>query len=143
MNSNRVIPKLYETEKIPTDEKPILQVWIIPKLNFVWCVAELDMQTNEVFGYANLNDDDMAEWGYFNIKEIKNNGAELTETTIKPFKEMIDIVRPKNGCPKCTSHHYGYHTIQRQDQGLVDDQFSLWICRNCNYQPFTNISGLI
>ena len=118
-------------------------MWIIPSVNFVWCIAELDMQTGEAFGYANLNNDYDAEWGYININDIKKNGAELTETTIKPFKEMLEIVRPQNECPDCGSSQYGYHTIKRQDPELVDDTFHLWICKNCNYQPFTNIRGLI
>ena len=140
---SKKIPKLYETDGVPFDEKPIVQIWYHRKVNFVWCIAELDMQTGEALGYANLNDDYDAEWGYINIHEIKKNGAELTETTIKLFSEMLPLVRPKNGCPECGSAQYGHHTIKRQDPTLVDDTFHLWICRNCNYQPFTTIRGLI
>jgi hypothetical protein len=143
MPEQNKIPKLYETDSTPFDEKVIVQVWVHPKVNFLWCVAEFSMQTGEAFGYANLNNDDAAEWGYFNVQDIKGNGAELTETTMKLFKEIMPLVRPKNGCPKCTSAQYGYQTIQRQDPTLVDDTFHLWICRNCNFQPFTSIRGLI
>jgi hypothetical protein len=137
------IPKLYETDGIPFDEKLIVQVWCHPNVNFIWCIAELDMQTGEAFGYANLNDDDMAEWGYIDISDIQKNEAELTETTIKSFKEMLEMVRPQNGCPECESKDFGYHTIKREDPCLTDDTFHLWICRNCNFQPFTNVRGLI
>ncbi|MDG6943350.1 MAG: hypothetical protein JRM94_04675 [Nitrososphaerota archaeon] len=44
---------------------------------FNWLVAELDPATNTAFGYANLDDDEMAEWGYINIQELIENGADL------------------------------------------------------------------
>lgn len=137
------IPNLCETDGIPFDEKQIHQIWIIPSVNFVWCIAEIDIKTNEAFGYANLNDDQMAEWGYIDINDIRKNGAKLIHCPAMPFKKALEIVRPKNGCPKCSSDQYGYHTIKRGDPTLTDDMFDLWICRNCNYQPFTNIRGLV
>ena len=45
------------------------------------------------FGYANLNDDDMAEWGYISIKELLENGATLDRTwepcTYREARERI------------------------------------------------------
>ncbi len=141
--SAQEIPKLCETDGTPFAEKIIHQIWHIASVNFVWCVAELDETTKEAFGYANLNDDDMAEWGYISIPEIKANGAKMIESEPKKFSEMIKLLRPKNGCPECTSVQYGFHTIQRGDPTLTDDTFEMWICRNCNFQPFTNIRGLV
>ena len=63
MSTQNTIPALYQTDGIPFDEKLIHQIWIIPSVNFIWCVAELDIKTKDAFGYANLNDDDMAQWG--------------------------------------------------------------------------------
>ena len=37
------------------------------------------------FGYANLNDDQMAEWGNISIKELKENGAQK-DNEWKPCK---------------------------------------------------------
>jgi len=49
-----------------------------------------------------------------------------------------------DGCPKCGSKEFGYHTIKRQDPTLTDDEFTLWICKNCAYQPTENhIPGLV
>ncbi len=141
--SAQEIPKLCETDGTPFAEKIIHQIWHIASVNFVWCVAELDETTKEAFGYANLNSDRDAEWGYIDIADIKKNGAKLTETTIKPFSEMLPLVRPQNDCPECGSTQYGYHAIKRGDPTLTDDTFELWICRNCNFQPFSNIRGLI
>ena len=143
MSTQNAIPRLYQTDGIPLDEKLIHQIWMIPSVNFVWCVAELDSSTNEAFGYANLNDDSMAEWGYIDITDIKQNGAKLVSSQVLPFKEILDMVRPRNGCPECQSNEYGFHRIKRGDPTLTDDVFELMICRNCNYQPFTNIRGLI
>ncbi len=137
------IPKLYETDGTPFAEKIIHQIWMLTSVNFVWYVAELDPKTKEAFGYANLNNDDAAEWGYIDIADIKKNGANLIASPAMPFADVSKLLRPKNGCPKCGSHQYGYQSIKREDPTLTDDTFELWICRNCNYQPFTDIPGLI
>lgn len=51
--------------------------------------------------------------------------------------------KDKNKCPECNSFKFGYHKIKRGDPTLTDDVFELWICINCNYQPFDNVRGLI
>ncbi|MBI3859795.1 MAG: hypothetical protein HY296_06140 [Thaumarchaeota archaeon] len=40
-------------------------------------IAEMDREKNLAFGYANLNDDTFAEWGYISIQELLDNNAEL------------------------------------------------------------------
>ena len=76
------IPKLYETEGISLDDKMIYQKWEIPQIGFYWLIAEVDLEKDLAFGYANLNDDQMAEWGYIPIDELKENGASLIEDWI-------------------------------------------------------------
>ena len=49
----------------------------IRRLGYYWLIAELDPERNLAFGYANLNNDDFAEWGYISITELLENGAEL------------------------------------------------------------------
>ena len=71
------IPKLYATERIPFEKKVIYQRYKIKPLRFYWLIAELDKKKNLAFGYANLNDDQLAEWGYISIDELLENGAEL------------------------------------------------------------------
>lgn len=71
------IPKLYETENIPAEKKIIYQKWEIPQIGFYWLIAELDKKENLAYGYANLNDDLFAEWGYISIEELMNNNANL------------------------------------------------------------------
>ena len=73
------IPKLYETEKVPFEKKVIYQRYEIRELGFYWLIAELDEREHLAFGYANLNDDFCAEWGYIHIDEILENGAKLDE----------------------------------------------------------------
>ncbi len=70
------IPELYETEEIELEKKIIYQKWDIQELGFYWLIAELDKKKNIAFGYANLNNDNFAEWGYINIRELMSNGAE-------------------------------------------------------------------
>jgi len=61
------------------DEVIIYQRYQIKWIGFYWLIAELDPEKNLAFGYANLNNDDFAEWGYISINELLVNGAELDE----------------------------------------------------------------
>lgn len=70
------LPKLYETKGIPLEKKIIYQHWRIKEIAFYWLIAEMDRKSNLAFGYANLNNDVYAEWGYISMKEIIDNGAE-------------------------------------------------------------------
>ena len=87
------IPKLYATENIPCKKKIIHQRYQIEDLEFYWLIAELDKKKNLAFGYANLNDDELAEWGYIDIDELLENGAELDKEW-KPctYKEATDKI---------------------------------------------------
>lgn len=74
------IPELYATEDVPDEKKIIHQRYQLRELGFYWLISELDTKNNLAFGYANLNDDQFAEWGYISIKEIMANGAQLDRT---------------------------------------------------------------
>jgi len=56
------IPELYATEDIPFERKIIHQRYQIREIGFYWLIAELDPKSKTAFGYANLNNDDFAEW---------------------------------------------------------------------------------
>ena len=89
------IPKLYETEEVPFERKVIHQRYEIKPIGFYWLIAELDKKENLAFGYANLNDDQFAEWGYISIGELLDNGAKLDREwkpcTYKEAKERIKV----------------------------------------------------
>jgi len=93
------IPKLYETENVPIEKKMIYQRYDIKEIDFYWLIAELDKRKNLAFGYANLNDDVCAEWGYISIKELLENGATLDKEwkpcTYKEAMEKITEERAK------------------------------------------------
>jgi len=46
------------------------------------------------FGYANLNDDHMAEWGYISVEELIDNGA-IKDRNWKPvsFLDAQKIIK--------------------------------------------------
>ena len=46
-------------------------------------------------------------------------------------------------CPKCQSQQFGFHKYVRQDPSFIPEEFELYICRNCAYQPFTDIRGMV
>jgi len=71
------IPRLYETESVPLEKKIICQRYQIKRIGFYWLITELNSEENLAFGYANLNNDDFAEWGNIDISELLDNGAIL------------------------------------------------------------------
>ena len=95
------IPKLYETDGIPFERKIIYQKWELPHVGFYWLIAETNKEGNLAFGYANLNDDQFAEWGYISIEELIDNGASLDRTwkpcTFEETKKRIQEYRRGHG----------------------------------------------
>ena len=62
------IPRLYETENIPAEEKLIHLHFFIGGCD--WFIAEYDGY-DTFFGFAILNSDyEMAEWGYVSFAEL-------------------------------------------------------------------------
>jgi len=92
------IPELYATEHIPFEKKTIYQRYEIKEIGFYWLIAELDRKKNLAFGYANLNNDMFAEWGYISIEELLDNGAEL-DREWKPcsYKEAVKRIAKEKG----------------------------------------------
>ena len=63
------IPRLYETEDVPLEDKPVYLHFFIAGCD--WYIAEYDGK-DTFFGFAILNnDDEMAEWGYVSFRELK------------------------------------------------------------------------
>jgi hypothetical protein len=79
------IPGLYQTENVPLEDKIIFQRYHIKEIGFYWLVCELDPKENIAFGYANLNNEEMAEWGEIDVSELLSNGAVL-DRDWKPCK---------------------------------------------------------
>ena len=63
------IPKLYETESVPLKDKKIYMHFFIGGCD--WYIAEYDQENDLFWGYANLGDSQMAEWGYISFAELK------------------------------------------------------------------------
>jgi hypothetical protein len=65
-----IIPKLYETEHIPTEDKIVHCHFVIGGCH--WFIVEYD-QVDTMFGFCILNNDfEMAEWGYIGLGELKS-----------------------------------------------------------------------
>ena len=64
------IPRLYETENVPLNEKLIYLHFFIGGSD--WYICEFDGE-DLFFGFAILNNDyQMAEWGYISFHELKS-----------------------------------------------------------------------
>jgi hypothetical protein len=79
------VPRLYETENISIEEKVVHCRYQIKEIGFFWLIVELNPKENLAFGYANLDNDSFAEWGYISIAELLVNGAAL-DPDWKPCK---------------------------------------------------------
>ena len=63
------MPDFYSTESVPLKEKMIYVHFFIGGCD--WYAAEYSSEEKCFFGYAILNNDyDMAEWGYFSLREL-------------------------------------------------------------------------
>lgn len=64
------IPRLYETENVPFEDKRIHLHFFIGSCD--WYICEFDGE-DLFFGFAILNGDfEMAEWGYISFSELKD-----------------------------------------------------------------------
>jgi len=95
MSSESKIPGLYGQENVPLEDHIIYQQYRIESIGFYWLIAEFDPKERLAFGYANLNNDDFAEWGYISIDELEENGAELDKEW-KPCKYKDALKRISN-----------------------------------------------
>lgn len=87
------IPRLYETEKVPVQDKLIYLHFFIGSCD--WYIAEYDGD-DTFFGYAILNGDlDCAEWGYVSFSELKEVRV---QGWCKVDCELEEIWRVKRFC---------------------------------------------
>ena len=65
------LPRLYEAENVPLKEKIIHFHFFIGGSD--WYAAEYSPEEKICWGFAILNEDyEMAEWGYFSLKELSD-----------------------------------------------------------------------
>jgi hypothetical protein len=93
------LPSLYETEEIPLMDKLIHLHFFIGGSD--WYIVEYDGE-DLFWGYVDLNDPEMAEWGYISyqeLKEIKIQGFEIDCEIFDPPKRAgeIDKVQVSEG----------------------------------------------
>ena len=84
------VPRLGETEEISVGDKAVHAAYIIPfKSNWTWYLTEYDPETEDAFGLVIGME---PEWGYFNLRELREVGAErlILEDFPKTFKELRD-----------------------------------------------------
>ena len=72
------MPAFYSTEEVPLKEKIIVMHFFIGGCD--WYAAEYSPEEKCFFGFAILNGDlDMAEWGYFSLKELSELKVQFLE----------------------------------------------------------------
>jgi hypothetical protein len=95
------LPKLYDTEKIPLEDKIVHGHFFMA--NCDWYIVEGDRETGEMFGWCCLGDPEMAEWGYVSFNELKDLKVRgflevdfdrhWTKRKVKDVKEITDRCR--------------------------------------------------
>ena len=72
------LPVFYSTEEVPLKEKIIYMHFFIGGCD--WYATEYDAEKQLFFGFAILNNDyEMAEWGYFSLRELDELKVEFLE----------------------------------------------------------------
>ncbi len=96
------MPRLYDTENTPWDQKVIYEHFFIGGSD--WYAAEYDPSDRLLFGYAVLNQDyQNSEWGYFSLDELKDirvRGIEIDRDLHwdeRPAGSIDDIVKGMRG----------------------------------------------
>lgn len=100
------IPRLYETEHVPLQDKLVHLHFFIAGSD--WFICEYD-GTDLMWGFCILNQDlEMAEWGYVSFSELKSLriqgwlevDCETEESWEVRRAAEIDLIRIANGWPK-------------------------------------------
>lgn len=83
------VPKIYSQEKVKNTDKEVHASYFIPFRNWTWYLTEYDKESGNAFGLV-LGDE--AEWGYFNLDELKELNAPrlILEDFPKTFRELKD-----------------------------------------------------
>jgi hypothetical protein len=90
------IPKLYETEYIPLQDKIIHLHFFIAGCD--WYIAEWD-EKDMLWGYAILNADfEMAEWGYVSLEELQEIKVGFLEVDTDCFWEKRPAGKVRKIC---------------------------------------------
>ena len=88
------IPRLYETEHIPAENKLIHLHFFIGGCD--WYIAEYDGD-DLFFGFAILNSDyKMAEWGYISFAELKSISIDGLEIDCDLYLTPMKAIEIKN-----------------------------------------------
>ena len=95
------IPKLYECEDVPVQDKDIHLHFFIGGCD--WFISETDGE-DMMFGFCNLNDDQLAEWGYVSLSElrkIKVQGFVEVDCELEEFWKVRKANEVKRICRAC------------------------------------------
>lgn len=84
------VPELYAQENVDLADKEVHAAYIIPfRSNWTWYMTEYDRESGDAFGLVLGNE---AEWGYFNLEELKELNAQrvILEDFPKTFRDLKD-----------------------------------------------------
>lgn len=131
-----VTPTLYATEDIKAKDKIVQGIYFVPfKSNWSWYMVEYDEESGDGYGLvAGLE----PEWGYFNLNELKEIGAErLIDFIPKTFEQLKDtelknqltdqeLSRAFNGQLKYEVQELiNESTISKSDYRITDDNLGV------------------
>ncbi len=89
------VPKLYEQDGVKAKDKVVHAAYVIAfGSDWTWYLNEYDEKSGRAFG---LVAGDFVEWGYFDVNELKEFGAErlILEDFPKTFEEIKDTALKK------------------------------------------------
>ena len=115
------IPRLYETEHVPLKDKNVFLHFFVGSAD--WYICEFDGE-DLFWGFAHLEDDQCAEWGYISFGELKSlkvHGWLEVDCELEEFwkvKRAIEIekIRVAHRWPK---ENCAQQTISKKDELIL------------------------
>ena len=84
------LPPIYTNCEKENNQIKVIVKFFLPGSSASWYATEYDPVEKLFFGFANLGDDEMAELGYFSLKELKS----IRHPSISSLKELKCIRHP-------------------------------------------------
>lgn len=135
------IPGPYGQDGVPADDKIVYLHYFINGCN--WYITERDNWgvQYQMFGYANLGDDEMAEWGYVGVPELEESRVELN-LFWKPCRfgdigkeDNNDELSEASSCSSCGIGMFGNKPLCYRCEEEKNRRSTITLPDTCSVEP--------
>lgn len=106
---SRCVPKLYAQEGVDPAQKVVHAIYFVPFKNWTWYLTEYDAESKDAFGLVAGTE---VEWGYFNLDELKEVGAQRFLCKMpKRFCEMKEEIQKQMNSTEILDAFFGDNSM--------------------------------